>query len=161
GVCSRVGDEFTRMSAGDLLDLTAIPNTWSTVAKRVNLARYAATIPRGVDHRSMYVEAGRGCPFACSFCATSPFWHLRYRVKSAGVIIEEMRWLNEVLGYDSFMLVHDLLTVNRHFLNEFSEAMQDARLPVRWMANHRTDISLEGLLPKMKSAGCWKVFMGV
>jgi hypothetical protein len=29
------------------------------------------------------------------------------------------------------------------------------------MANHRTDIDLHGLLPKMKTAGCWAMFFGV
>jgi hypothetical protein len=29
------------------------------------------------------------------------------------------------------------------------------------MANHRTDINLHGLLPKMKTAGCWAMFFGV
>jgi hypothetical protein len=59
------------------------------------------------------------------------------------------------------MLVHDLLTVNRKFVDSFSEAMIDARLPVEWMANHRTDIDLHGVLPKMKTAGCWAMFFGI
>lgn len=29
------------------------------------------------------------------------------------------------------------------------------------MANHRTDINLHGLLPKMKTAGCWAMFFGI
>jgi hypothetical protein len=29
------------------------------------------------------------------------------------------------------------------------------------MANHRTDINLRGLLPKMKTAGCWAMFFGI
>jgi radical SAM superfamily enzyme YgiQ (UPF0313 family) len=37
----------------------------------------------------------------------------------------------------------------------------EARLPVEWMANHRADINLRGLLPKMKTAGCWEMFFGI
>jgi hypothetical protein len=37
----------------------------------------------------------------------------------------------------------------------------ESQLPVQWMANHRTDLNLHGLLPKMKSAGCWAMFFGV
>src|SRR5207302_4791144 len=76
-------------------------------------------------------------------------------------IIDEMRFLYEQYGYNGFMLVHDLLTVDKRFINEFCDAMMDSRLPVQWMANHRTDINLHGLLPKMKSAGCWAMFFGV
>src|SRR5947208_14090575 len=59
------------------------------------------------------------------------------------------------------MLVYDLLTVDKRFINRCSEAMMESRLPVEWMANHRTDINLRGLLPKMKTAGCWAMFFGV
>src|SRR5215510_8599533 len=72
-----------------------------------------------------------------------------------------MRFLYERYGYNAFILIHDLLTVDKKFINNFSDAMMESRLPVEWMANHRTDINLHGLLPKMKSAGCWAMFFGI
>jgi hypothetical protein len=39
--------------------------------------------------------------------------------------------------------------------------MLAAKLPVEWMANSRTDIRMRALLPKMKAAGCWKLFFGI
>ena len=80
-------------------------------------------------------------PFSCTFCATAPFWERKYRVNDES-IIEEMRFLFESYGYNGFMLVHDLLTADKRFINAFSEAMINPRLPVEWMANHRTDIDL-------------------
>jgi hypothetical protein len=75
--------------------------------------------------------------------------------------VDEIRFLHESFGYDSFVLVHDLLTANADFVSEFCDEMLAARLPVEWMANSRADIRLHGLLPKMKAAGCWKLFLGV
>jgi hypothetical protein len=75
--------------------------------------------------------------------------------------LDEIRFLHQEFGYDSFILVHDLLTVDQQFISEFCDAMLDARLPVEWMANSRTDIRLRGLVPKMKASGCWKLFFGV
>jgi hypothetical protein len=75
--------------------------------------------------------------------------------------LDEIRFLHQEFGYDSFILVHDLLTVDQQFISEFCDAMLDARLPVEWMANSRTDIQLHGLIPKMKASGCWKLFFGV
>ena len=162
GVCFRAGEgRVIENEPGPLLDLAELPPVWQTVDGAVALERYAATIPRGAERRSVYVEAGRGCPFACTFCATSPFWNRRFRVKPVGAIVDEIRYLHEHLGYDSFMLVHDLLTVGRRFLSELCDAVQASALPVQWMANHRTDLRLTGLLPKMRAAGCWKVFVGV
>ncbi len=144
-----------------LMDLSDLPPMWSTLDDAIDLKRYAATVPETSPKRTIYIEAGRGCPFACTFCATAPFWERKYRVKPVHRIIEEMRFLYEQYGYNGFMLVHDLLTVDKQFLYAFSEALIESRLPVEWMANHRTDIDLHGLLPKMKTAGCWAMFFGI
>ncbi len=124
------------------------------------MARYAATIPPGSPRKIVYIEAGRGCPFACSFCATAPFWQRRYRVRPAACIVTEMGQLHRRFGYDTFMLVHDLLTANRRFVDELCDALIAARLPVEWTANHRADIELGELALKLRRAGCSSVFMG-
>ena len=147
--------------AAPLMDLAGLPPIWPSLDGVIDLSRYPRTIPKGAGRRIMFVEAGRGCPFRCTFCATAPFWEQRYRVKPARRIVEEMRFLNQELGYDSFILVHDLLTANLKFISLFCDEMLEAQLPVEWMANSRTDIRLHGLLPKMKAAGCWKLFHGI
>lgn len=144
-----------------LMDLSELPPIWSVLDDAIDLRRYANTIPGDSTRRAIYIEAGRGCPFACTFCATAPFWERKYRVKPVSRLIEEMRFLYEEYGYNGFMLVHDLLTVDKQFIYAFSEALIESRLPVEWMANHRTDIDLHGLLPKMKTAGCWAMFFGI
>jgi radical SAM superfamily enzyme YgiQ (UPF0313 family) len=160
-VCSR-GTKIPHLSAAPgLVDLADLPPIWSTLDRVIDLRRYAATIPESAPRRAIYIEAGRGCPFACSFCATAPFWERKYRVKPVERIIDEMRFLLEQYDYNAFMLVHDLLTVDKNFVSRFSDALMASRLPVEWMANHRTDINLYGLLPKMKTAGCWAMFFGI
>ena len=160
-LCYRVDREIVCNKPGQLLDLSNLPVVWPALAESIDLAAYTATIAEGSPRRAIYIEAGRGCPFACSFCATAPFWQRKYRVKPVLQIVEEIRFLYERYCYDSFILVHDLLTVDKEFIFEFSDAMFEARLPVEWMANHRTDLKLHGLLPKMKASGCWKLFLGV
>jgi radical SAM superfamily enzyme YgiQ (UPF0313 family) len=160
-LCHRVEGEARQNPSRGLLDLAEIPAVWPAVERCVDIGRYAATIPAGTARRTIYIEAGRGCPFACSFCGTAPFWERKYRVKPVATILDEVRFLHERYGYNGFMLVHDLLTVDRDFLDELSEAFRESRLPVEWMANHRTDIDLHGLLPKMKTAGCWAMFFGI
>ena len=135
--------------------------TWSALGGAIDVGRYAATIPRPSARRIIYIEAGRGCPFACTFCATAPFWERKFRVRPVDVLVDEIRDLHERFGYDSFILVHDLLTVDQRFMARFCDAMLEAQLPIEWMANSRTDIRLRGLLPKMKAAGCWKLFFGI
>ncbi len=160
-LCYRRDGAIRTSAAAAQIDLAELPPMWSTLGESLTIARYAGTIQPGSARRIVYIEAGRGCPFACTFCATAPFWRRQFRVKPAARIVEEMRYLHEQHGYDSFMLVHDLLTVSPKFMAEFCDAMLEAKLPVEWMANSRIDIRLKGLLPKMKAAGCWKLFFGV
>jgi radical SAM superfamily enzyme YgiQ (UPF0313 family) len=160
-LCHRVDGEIVINPAVDQMNLADLPPMWTTLGESLDLRRYVDTIQPGSQRRLIYIEAGRGCPFACTFCATAPFWRRQFRVKPAQRIVDEMRFLYEEHAYDSFMLVHDLLTVNPKFMAEFCDAMLEAKLPVEWLANSRTDIRLKGLLPKMKAAGCWKLFFGV
>jgi len=157
----RASGELCATPSAGLMDLSALPPIWPMLDGVIDLKRYADTIPEGSPRRAIYIEAGRGCPFACTFCATAPFWERKYRVKPVERIVEEMRFLYDQYGYNAFMLVHDLLTVDKEFISNFSDAMMESRLPVEWMANHRTDINLHGLLPKMKTAGCWAMFFGI
>jgi hypothetical protein len=46
-------------------------------------------------------------------------------------------------------------------MGELCDEFLKKRMPIEWMANSRTDIPLEGLLPRMKAAGCWKLFFGI
>jgi radical SAM superfamily enzyme YgiQ (UPF0313 family) len=160
-LCYRENGEIVTSPAAPQMDLATLPPMWSTLGDALDIGRYVRTIPDGSARRIVYIEAGRGCPFACTFCATAPFWRRQFRVKPAAKIVDEIRFLHEEHGYDSFMLVHDLLTVSPKFMAELCDAMLAAELPVEWMANSRTDIPLKGLLPKMKAAGCWKLFFGV
>lgn len=160
-LCHRVDGVPRQNPSGGLLDLSEIPPVWPVVDGPIDLGAYRRTLSEGVRRRTLYIEAGRGCPFSCTFCATAPFWERKYRVKPVATILEEMRFLYERYRYDGFMLVHDLLTVDRRFLDELSETIRESRLPVEWMANHRTDIDLFGLLPKMKAGGCWAMFFGI
>jgi radical SAM superfamily enzyme YgiQ (UPF0313 family) len=129
-ICQRVHGRPTVKPPGPLIELRDLPPMWTTLEGCIDLGRYARTIPRQAPRRVAYVEAGRGCPFSCTFCATAPFWQRRYRVKPASRLVDEIRFLHETLGYDSFVLVHDLLTANPHFVAEFCDAMLESRLPV-------------------------------
>lgn len=144
---------------GRLLDLAELPNVWRTLAGALDVGRYAALADEG-PLQTIYIEAGRGCPYACSFCATAPFWRHKFRVRPPQTIVEEAEYLHRHAGYDGFILVHDLLTIDRRFMFALCEAFSESQLPLRWMANTRADIDLEGLLPKMRAAGAWKLFMG-
>ena len=157
------GEVYSNESA-ELINLREYDfNVWRSCveAKVLDLHRYASTIPDGAQNRAIYVEAGRGCPYDCTFCAPAQFWSRKYRIKPAKVIVDELRFLHETAGYDYFLLVHDLLTANRSRAIELATAISALDLPIQWMANSRVDIDLKEHLELFKRSGCRKFFFGV
>jgi radical SAM superfamily enzyme YgiQ (UPF0313 family) len=107
----------------------------------------------------MRVEAGRGCPFDCSFCSTATFFQRSYRLKSSARLVKEMDLLHARYDVDEFKLDHDLFTVNRRKVLEFCETVEDRSY--RWRVSARTDCVDEELLETMAAAGCVGLYFGI
>lgn len=105
------------------------------------------------------VEAGRGCPFLCTFCSTASFFQRSFRLKSAERLVTELDGLHERYGFDDFKLDHDLFTVNKRKILEFCEAVKDRHY--RWRASARVDCVDEELLTRMAEAGCVGLYFGI
>jgi len=105
------------------------------------------------------IEAGRGCPFMCTFCSTASFFQRSFRLKSAARMVMELDRLRERYGFSDFKLDHDLFTVNRGKILEFCEAVKDRGYRCR--ASARIDCVDEELLRKMAEAGCVGLYFGV
>jgi len=108
---------------------------------------------------SLRVEAGRGCPFKCTFCSTSSFFGRRYRLKSAGRLCAELDYLNAEFGISNFALMHDLFTVNRAKVRAFCTEVEGRGYT--WSCSARLDCVDEDLLERMSSAGCRAIYYGV
>jgi radical SAM superfamily enzyme YgiQ (UPF0313 family) len=107
------------------------------------------------------IEAGRGCPFACSFCSTNDFFRRRFRMKSPRVLIEQMKSIKNTYGIDSFDLIHDMFTVDRKKVVSFCEAVEQSGEELYWSCSARTDCLDDELIDQMARAGCNGIFFGV
>jgi hypothetical protein len=117
---------------------------------------------RGIDEcSSVALEVGRGCPFSCTFCSTSPYFRRQYRLKSPKRIIDQMRSIHHAYGIEEFNLIHDAFTAHRGKVIEFCEALQKSGEKFRWSCSARTDCVDEELLRMMAKAGCIGIFFGV
>ena len=105
------------------------------------------------------IEAGRGCPFNCTFCSTAGFFQRSYRLKSPERLVKELDILNIRYGFSNFKLDHDMFTVNRRKVMDFCEAVKDRGY--RWSASARVDCVNEELLGKMAEAGCDALYFGI
>lgn len=105
------------------------------------------------------IEAGRGCPFMCTFCSTAGFFQRSFRLKSAARLVEELDVLHERYGMVDFKLDHDMFTVNRHKVLEFCKAVRGRGY--RWRASARVDCVDDALLGEMAEAGCVDLYFGI
>lgn len=109
--------------------------------------------------RSMRVEAGRGCPFHCTFCSTATFFGRKYRVKAAGKLVSELTTLSRAYNITDFSLQHDLFTVNRKKVLEFCEEVRPCSFS--WTCSARIDCVDSELLREMARSGCRGIYFGV
>jgi radical SAM superfamily enzyme YgiQ (UPF0313 family) len=107
------------------------------------------------------IDAGRGCPFSCTFCSTATFWRRNYRLKSIDRTILEMKNLRENYGASTFSFQHDLFTLNKGRIERFCERLHAEGFKEKWSCSARFDCVSEELLETMARAGCSGLFYGV
>jgi len=117
-------------------------------------------VPYGAGN-SLSLEAGRGCPFWCSFCSTSVFWRRRFRVKSIPRLIEEIKTLRSRYNINYFSFRHDLFTFNRKRVLQFCEALKKEIPGLTWACSARLDCVQDETLKIMGESGCKGIFYGL
>lgn len=113
------------------------------------------------EGEELFLEVGRGCPFQCTFCSTSPFWMRMHRVKSPQRIVDEIRMLKNRFNVKRVHFTHDLFTTNRIWVEDVCNAILDAELSVMWTCSSRVDTVDESLISLMARAGCNAIFFGI
>jgi radical SAM superfamily enzyme YgiQ (UPF0313 family) len=105
------------------------------------------------------VQTSRGCPFDCSFCSVTGMFGRKYRFRSTGNIIEELRRYdrrgNTVFFYD------DNFAANGERTKDLLRAMIRERFRFDWTTQVRADVARDiELVRLMKKAGCHTVYIG-
>ena len=109
--------------------------------------------------QTLRVEAGRGCPFHCTFCSTADFFGRLYRLKSPQKLRDEMLELRSRYRINDFTLQHDLFTVNKKKIYAFCDAIRDDGFT--WSCSARVDCVDTHLLTEMVRAGCRSIYYGI
>ncbi len=113
------------------------------------------------NRESIYLELGRGCPFACTFCSTNDFFRRNFRLKSAPKMVLDMKLIKQESGIGNFSLIHDMFTVDRKRVVAFCEAILASGEDFTWACSARTDCVDDELIALMARAGCRGIFFGI
>lgn len=109
----------------------------------------------------MPIDAGRGCPYNCTFCCTSHFWKRTYRLKSPDRILADIRHYHDNFGITSFWFSHDAFTSNRQLVSKVCDRIIESDINIRWRCSSRIDCINEELLLKMKESGLVEIELGI
>ena len=102
----------------------------------------------------------RGCPYNCSYCATS-IWERKTRYRSIDNVINEIKLVIDKYGTRQFTFKDDSFTVNRKRVLEFCDRLINEDIRINWDCNTRVNLVDEEILNKMKKAGCNGIKVGV
>lgn len=158
GLCYRQGEDIIRNTQEiTLCNLNELPH-WSE--------QLISWDPRDEEdlckpYYYLPIDAGRGCPYNCTFCSTSNFLRRTYRLKSADKIIEDILYYRNKYGITSFSFSHDAFTSNKKLVVEVCDRIIDENINITWSCSTRIDCLTEDLVHKMVQAGLREIKVGI
>lgn len=111
------------------------------------------------------VEAGRGCPYYCSFCSSHAIWTRSPRFKSPRRLVDEaqvyvakapLRAEKLVISYE-----HDDFLSNRPLFRQFVSYKIESRADFRYAITTRINHLTKEVIDLLSQSGCISVFMGI
>jgi anaerobic magnesium-protoporphyrin IX monomethyl ester cyclase len=108
----------------------------------------------------MNLIASRGCPFQCNWCA-KPIFGDSYHLRAAGEVAQEVLVLKNLYAADHLWFADDIFALNRHWVREFANAVEELRCAVPFKIQARADLLTKETVEALRRAGCAEVWMGV
>ncbi|MCX6816283.1 MAG: radical SAM protein [Candidatus Beckwithbacteria bacterium] len=109
-----------------------------------------------------YMFTSRGCPYRCTFCASSRFWG-RVRFFSAEYMVKEIKYLVENYGINRIDFWDDLFIAHRRRLNDLLLLLKKEKLlgKVSFGCMVRSNLVDEGLAKVLKKLNFTRTSMGL
>ncbi|MBF0175319.1 MAG: radical SAM protein [Magnetococcales bacterium] len=159
GLAYRQGETIFRNARRPLLEaLDPLPFVSEVYAKHLRVADYFFA---AANYPLVQIMTGRGCPHRCFFCVYPQVFHSRrYRVRSAGNVVDELAFIQRNLpdvrevGFED-----DCFTASPNHVRQICQEILARGMRIKWYCNVRGDVHPD-LLRLMKQAGCRLVTVG-
>jgi anaerobic magnesium-protoporphyrin IX monomethyl ester cyclase len=109
------------------------------------------------------ILTSRGCPYQCSFCASSKLAGTSWRARSVESIIEEIQFVKDTYGYQAFAFVDDNFTLNPQRVIELCNEICKRSWDIHWWCFSRVDTIVRNpeMVSLMYEAGCRSTYIGI
>jgi radical SAM superfamily enzyme YgiQ (UPF0313 family) len=106
------------------------------------------------------IQTMRGCPYNCEFCTVRVHWGSKYRYKPIEKVVQEVEFLKENFGRNTFfMVVDDDIAANKKRSKELFKAL--IPLNVQWMSQGSLAMARdEEFLELMTISGGTRIIIG-
>ncbi len=88
--------------------------------------------PSAAAARSIPMLATRGCPYACTFCASPNMWTRMYRTRDPRKVVDEMEHWVKRYGANDFQFQDLTAIVRKEWIVEFCKELIARRLGITW-----------------------------
>jgi radical SAM superfamily enzyme YgiQ (UPF0313 family) len=126
----------------------------------VDIKPYKQAWKNSSGYFSLNMSTTRGCPFKCNWCA-KPIYGNRYNTRSPQNVIDELKHLKSIFGYEHIWFCDDIFGLKPGWLNEFADLVEKENLRFRFKIQSRADLLLkEDNIKALARAGCENVWIG-
>ncbi|MGZ5282916.1 MAG: B12-binding domain-containing radical SAM protein [Bacteroidia bacterium] len=109
---------------------------------------------------SLNMSTTRGCPFKCNWCA-KPIYGNHYNSRSPQHVVEELKLLQSIFGYEHIWFCDDIFGLKSGWLNDFADLVEKENLHFRYKIQSRADLLLkEENIKALARSGCENVWIG-
>lgn len=130
--------------AWDLIDVTPYRKIWES---------------DGVPF-SLNIATTRGCPYKCNWCA-KPIYGNRYNSRSPKRVVDEIEWLSNTHGVNSFWMCDDIFGLKPGWVQGFRDELQKRRLNIKYKIQSRVDLLLkEDNIDALVESGLHEAWVG-
>lgn len=121
--------------------------------------KYIFPVPRKGMRAMAAMQTSRGCPYQCNYCYRMFGQMVRFREPT--LVVDEIENCVDNYGIEWISFIDDTFTLNQKRVIEICEEIIRRKLGVFWICLARADSLEEGMLRKMKEAGCKQISIGV
>jgi anaerobic magnesium-protoporphyrin IX monomethyl ester cyclase len=155
GIVFRTADRVVNTGNRALIaDLDALP---FPARELTNYTKYGSVLASGDTVTTIFTS--RGCPFKCAFC-DRPHLGKVFRARSAKNVVDEIESCVK-LGIREFLIYDDTFTVDKKRVIDICDLIVERKLDIRFDIRARVDTVHDGMIRKLKGAGCVGINYGV
>lgn len=112
----------------------------------------------------LHYQTSVGCPYKCSFCGITSYFHQRYNCLTPKRVIQELKYLYERYTLKHISFYDSLFFIDLQRSKEILREIIESGIAITWDASTRVDLVLkfdEETYELIKKSGCSKLSLGI